>query len=92
MQERNDGTFGEITHGNDLLEQFIDNPFELARTRAIHFGTVEELEAVKEKRSIEDRLKSLENDVFKMKPTESEMILIPTRAQIKWFSKKFYKR
>lgn len=47
MQEYNDGTFGEIQEGSDLLKKLADDPIEMARTKAIHFGTPGELEEQK---------------------------------------------
>ena len=48
MQEYNDGTFGEIMKPEDL-RPLLDNPEEMAKTKAIHFGTVDELETMKKK-------------------------------------------
>uniref|UniRef100_A0A6M3Y267 Uncharacterized protein n=1 Tax=viral metagenome TaxID=1070528 RepID=A0A6M3Y267_9ZZZZ len=49
MQEYNDGSFGNILEGKDLLKQVLDNPEEMVKTKKIHFGTFEELQAMKDK-------------------------------------------
>jgi hypothetical protein len=53
MQEYNDGSFGKIFDSKDL-KQVLDNPEEMAKTKSIHFGTVEQLQEMK------DRVKHLE--------------------------------
>ena len=53
MQEYNDGSFGEIKEGNSLFKELIDNPEEMQKTKAIHFGTAEEL--LKKKQEVEER-------------------------------------
>lgn len=47
MQEYNDGTFGEIKEDSKLLKELADDAPELERTKAIHFGSRQELEAQK---------------------------------------------
>lgn len=48
MQEYRDGSFGEIQPARELAEALARmGDDELARTRRIHFGTVEQLEKVK---------------------------------------------
>lgn len=46
MQEFNDGTFGEIKEAEKFKEIF-ENPEELAKTKAIHFGTEKELKEIR---------------------------------------------
>lgn len=89
MQEFSDGSFGEIMPADDLVqEMFQRTAEEFANTKAIHFGTEEELEEVKKQKSAEWRLKKLEEEVESLKPVKSSMILIPTDAQIKRYSNK----
>lgn len=47
MQEYNDGTYGEVREGSELLKKLADDPVEMARTKAIHFGTPTQLEEQK---------------------------------------------
>lgn len=47
MQEYRDGTYGEIKDRADLLKELADDPTEMGRTKSVHFGSVEELEAQK---------------------------------------------
>lgn len=47
MQEFNDGTFGPIKTIEELKDAF-SQPEELARTKAIHFGTEEQLQKIKD--------------------------------------------
>ena len=67
MQEYNDGSFGRIKKGSDLLKELADNPDEMARTKAVHFGTEEELEAKKlssgQAKRIMDKLEQLERKI-----------------------------
>lgn len=48
MQEYNDGSFGQIMAA-DELDKVLNDANELARTKAIHFGTEEELQTIKNK-------------------------------------------
>lgn len=88
MQEFRDGSFGPIRPAEELLE-FLTNAQEIERTKALHFGTQQELEEIKNQKSVEQRLAKLEEDFENLKPVESDMILIPTKAQIKRFAKRF---
>ena len=47
MQEYNDGTYSEIKEGSELLKKLAEDPAEMARTKAIHFGTHSDLEEQK---------------------------------------------
>ncbi len=47
MQEYRDGSFGDVQEGSDLLKRLADDEKELGRTKAVHFGEREELEAMK---------------------------------------------
>lgn len=47
MQEYKNGTFGEIEEGSELLKKLADDPEEMSRTKAVHFGTREQLEGQK---------------------------------------------
>jgi len=47
MQEYKDGTYGEIKEGSALLKSLADDTNELEKTKAIHFGTKQELEQQK---------------------------------------------
>ena len=48
MQEYKDGTCGEMRPLKELFSKLENNPVELAKTSAVHFGTKEELESKKE--------------------------------------------
>ena len=47
MQEFHDGTFGEIKEDESLLKDLLNNAEERAKTKAIHFGTREQLEELR---------------------------------------------
>lgn len=47
MQEYRDGSYGPIRE-LDELKQAMDDKYEMARTKAIHFGERAELEAIKQ--------------------------------------------
>jgi len=50
MQEYNDGSFGDIKNAEDFSKLFDEeNAGDLAKTKAIHFGTEEELGNIKNK-------------------------------------------
>ena len=74
---------------SELLEQLINEQNAFNETKALHFGTEQELEEIKKKKSMEWRLANLEEEVEKLKPVKSDMILVPTKAQIKRFAKRF---
>ncbi len=56
MQEYRDGSFGEIREGSELLKKLADNPDEMVRTKAVHFGTKDELQRMKFSNAQMDRL------------------------------------
>ena len=47
MQEYRDGSYGKVKEGSELLKELANDPEEMAKTKAVHFGTREELEAEK---------------------------------------------
>lgn len=49
MQEYHDGSFGDIKDGAELLKELSENSLELDKTKAVHFGTEEDLRAMKVK-------------------------------------------
>lgn len=49
MQEYQDGTYGEIQESRRLFEKLLGDPAELEKTRAVHFGTEEQLEEMRRK-------------------------------------------
>ena len=49
MQEYNDGSFGDIKDSAELLKELADDLPELEKTKAIHFGTEEDLRDMKTK-------------------------------------------
>ncbi len=90
MQERNDGSFSPTQESFDLFNKLMNDSMELARTRAIHFGTEQELEQVKAKKSLDVKLERLDKRVKKLenlRPNMSDFIEILTPEQIAHFSK-----
>lgn len=53
MQEYNDGSFGPIRNDSELLKELADNPEEMGKTRAVHFGSGAELLKMKQERESE---------------------------------------
>jgi len=93
MQEKIDGTFGEILPLGEIFKRFKDENF-IKETRSIHFGTIDELESVKVKSNDEwitkkldelsNRIDELSNriDAIENKGNPS-VIWKPTKSQIK---------
>jgi len=67
MQEYRDGSFGDIMEA-DKFKELLGNPEELKKTKAIHFGTVSELEALRNKvKVLEDaKCDSVKNYLFRI--------------------------
>jgi len=89
MQENRDGTFGPILPVGKILKQAQVDYFNfMDETRAIHFGTEGELQEIKDRATVEQRLEKLEREFENSKPLKSDLILIPTKKQIKHFIKR----
>jgi hypothetical protein len=90
MRQRIDGSFDEIKPFDKFKELFDEeNAEKLRDTQAIFFGTEEDLKRIKTKKSIEDRLQSLEEKVKELdsdKPS-SDFIILPTNDEIKKYGK-----
>lgn len=56
MQEYNDGSFGKIQKGSELLKKLADDQEELSKTKAVHFGSEQELNELKLKSGNAKRL------------------------------------
>ena len=75
MQEYNDGSFGNIMEA-DKLKEVLSNPMELAKTKKIHFGTYEELQAMKQKvEELEDKRSSSVKDCLLRVEDKLDMII-----------------
>ena len=76
MQEYNDGSFGNILEADKLREVW-NNPEELKKTKAIHFGTTEELIAMKNKvRQLEEtKSTSVKDYLFRIEKKLNRIIL-----------------
>lgn len=82
MIERMDGIFDEPTHLGDLMDTLLkeaanppNNPI-----RAIHFGTRNELDEVRRRKDIEERLKEVEARLARLEPPPPSIIITPTEA------------
>ena len=87
MQETRDGEFGPTKPYSEFMKLF-KNEDEMANTKAIHFGTPEELDEVRKKKPFEDRLSALEDEAEKRKGNESEYFVFPTPEEIKKYASK----
>lgn len=65
MQEYNDGSYGRIREGSELLKELADNPEELNNTRAVHFGSKEEL-LLKQMEQLRKQMEQLERKINKL--------------------------
>lgn len=77
MQEYHNGSFGEIKNNVDLLKELVDNPNELVKTKTIHFGTVDELEALRNKvKTLEDaKSDSVKNYLFRIEKKLNRILI-----------------
>lgn len=83
MQEKIDGTFGEIAPLRELFEKLEEQNF-IDATRAIHFGTPEQLEKVKAEKDIYHRLDELSERLDRIEEKDKPSIFWkPTKRQIK---------
>ena len=84
MIEYDDGHFSEIMPQEDavntVLEWIMPDEDE-PNIRALHFGTKEELEKRKKKRSLEQRLSELERKVAAQEQPQSSLLHLPTAAE-----------
>lgn len=79
MIEMRDGSFTLPEEWPKAMEIF-PKLVESGAAKALYVGTLAELEKVKDRRSIEDRLTTLEKDVAEMRPLTSDIIIIPNRG------------
>ena len=83
MQENRDGSFGPNENVSKLLDHLRQE--DLSKVKAIHFGTIDELEEIKKKKSIENRVGELEDQFKSITQKKSDFIIEPTREEIKQF-------
>ena len=91
MQENRDGTFEPIKPFSEFMENISemgDDDYETVKS--FHFGTEDELNEIKERKSLERRFDDLEGEVEKLKTGEkrSEYVVFPTPEEIKKFASK----
>lgn len=92
MLENRDGSFESIKPFSEFMEKVAkmdQNDYE--NVRSFHFGTEEELVKIKEKKSLEQRFKDIENDVKKLKSgkaNRSEYVVFPTAEEVKKYASK----
>lgn len=80
-----DGSFSETLPFNEIVERFNREMEEGAQIRALHFGSFQEVEAIKEKQAFEDRLDDLEQKIADLSPVKT-FLEIPTREDIRNFA------
>ncbi len=51
MQEYKDGTFGEVAPAQEIVKKLLEKEAELDKTAAVHFGSPEYLEALKQEKA-----------------------------------------
>ena len=93
MIENRDGSFGDIQPFSDFMDKFMSmEDGEVDTVKAVHFGTVRELQDTKMKRSLEQRFTDLEKEVHELtegRPKlESEYFIFPTTEEIKKYGSK----
>lgn len=80
MQEYQDGSFGEIQERESLIEKLASSKQELDKTKAIHFGTKEELEEIREKDDTKFKMDVSE----RLSRLEQKMNQVLLHFNIKW--------
>lgn len=85
MEERLDGSFGPIEEISEFWDR-VNRKQDVSNVKAFHFGTKRELEKVREKKSTDQRLEALENEVESWKKPESDLIHTPDSQEIDFFN------
>ncbi len=85
--EYRDGTFSETLSMNEMMKRFQTEIENHSPIKALHLGSYEEVEAEKEKRTIEKRLEDIEKEIEKLKPIKT-FLDIPTKKEILEYSLK----
>lgn len=92
MQENRNGSFEGIKPFLEFMENVSKmGPDDFEDVRAFHFGTENELEEIKKKKSLEQQVKELKGDVEKLKSEKknrSEYFVFPTAEEIKKYGSK----
>ncbi len=89
MMEYDDGRFGEIMPKSEMMEK-LQKMFDVGQTpKALHFGTVEELEAKKEEKTMQEKLDELAAKVKKLEPVVTKRIIPPSAQDIISFGQLF---
>lgn len=83
MLEYRDGHFGEPGPLGEALQEAWEQFQKGKDIKAVHVGTLKQLDGVKERKILEDRLDALEARLKELEPTKSEVLVIPTASQIK---------
>jgi len=91
IAEYRDGNFGDfmpIKEFREYMETIMNQEKVFQENVAsFHFGTEEELEEVKEKAKIQDRMDKIELEMQDMKPLKSNIIHIPTQEELMQFTR-----
>ena len=82
MIEYMDRNFGDIGALKEVLERFQDEIATNIDIKALHVGTLHQLEEVKKKKSMEDQISNLEKRVKQLEPIVTEKIIIPTTQEV----------
>ncbi len=90
MQEKRDGEFGPTRPYSEFMK-LLESETEIANTKAIHFGTPEELDEIRNKKSLENKVDDLQKQVDELKSEKqnrSEYFLFPADEEIKKYGTK----
>ncbi len=80
-----DGTFSETAPYDKIFKRFVQEMKEEVAIRALIVGSHEEVEAEKNKKSIEERLEHIEQSIRDMSPVKT-ILEIPTLEDIKKYT------
>jgi hypothetical protein len=72
----------EIGDFEEMKDKFLDLAENTSLVRALHVGTKEELIAIKEEKSLKDRIEELELKLKNQEIIKSDVLYIPTRKDI----------
>jgi hypothetical protein len=83
--EYRDGNFSEALPLEEALRRFSEEALCGVGVRALHVGSVEELDAIKSRATLSERLTALEEKIKDIEPLRPGLVLIPTTEESQRF-------
>jgi len=76
-----DGSFSETIPMEKLIERFKQEMKEGEPIKALHFGTIDDIEAEKEKQQLSERISKIEQAISDLTPVKT-VLEIPTPKEV----------